>query len=62
MFERVIRLEEKTMSLDSRVSLADQDSRALSQKMDTHFYWMLAALGGVLVSISGLLIKGFNWL
>lgn len=62
MFERVIRLEEKIMSIDTRLALAEQDSRALHKKMDTHFYWVLAAFGGLFASIAGLLAIGFNWI
>lgn len=62
MFERVIRLEEKIMSVDARLALAEQDSRAMHRKMDMHFYWMLAAFGGLYASMAGLLAKGFNWI
>lgn len=62
MFERVIRLEEKIMSVDRRLALAAQDSRAMHKKMDTYFYWMLAAFGGLYASIAGLIAKGFNWI
>ena len=50
------------MSIDSRLALAEQDSRALSKKIDTLFYWLLAAFGGLFASIAGLLAKGFNWI
>ena len=62
MIERVVRLEEKLMGVDTRLALAEQDSRAMHKKMDTHFYWMLAAFGGLFASIAGLLAKGFNWI
>lgn len=50
------------MGVDARLVLAEQDSRAMHKKMDTHFYWMLAAFGGLFASIAGLLAKGFNWI
>jgi hypothetical protein len=58
MIERVIRLEEKIMSVDTRLALTEQDLRALHKKIDTHFYWMLAAFGGLYASMAGLLAKG----
>ena len=62
MIERVIRFEEKIMSVDTRLALAEQDSRALHKKIDTLFYSMLAAFGGLYASIAGLIAKGFNWI
>ncbi|MEI8399895.1 MAG: hypothetical protein WCG12_03730 [Alcaligenaceae bacterium] len=44
--------------MDSRLGLVEQDLRALGKKMDTHFYWMLTAMAGIV----GLLAKGFKWL
>jgi len=62
MIERVNRLEEKIMSVDTRLTLAEQNSRALHKKLDTLFYSMLAAFGGLYAGIAGLLAKGFNWI
>ena len=62
MFERLIRQEEKLMGVDTRLALAEQDSRALHKKIDPLFYWMLAGFGGLYASIAGLLAKGFNWI
>ena len=50
------------MGVDTRLALAEQDSRALHKKIDTLFYWMLAGFGGLYASIAGLLAKGFNWI
>jgi uncharacterized membrane protein YjjP (DUF1212 family) len=58
MIERVSRLEQKVSCMDSRLGLVEQDLRALGKKMDTHFYWMLTAMAGIV----GLLAKGFKWL
>ena len=62
MFERVIRLEEKIMGVHTRLALTEQDLRALHKKIDTHFYWMLAAFGGLYVSMAGLLAKVSHWI
>ena len=58
MIERISRLEQKVSCMDSRLGLVEQDLRALGKKMDTHFYWTLTAMAGVV----GLLAKGFKWL
>ncbi len=50
------------MSVDTRLALAEQNSRALHKKIDTLFYSMLAAFGGLYAGIAGLLAKGFNWI
>ncbi len=50
------------MSVDTRLTLAEQNSRALHKKLDTLFYSMLAAFGGLYAGIAGLLAKGFNWI
>jgi hypothetical protein len=62
MIERVIRLEGALMSVDTKLALAEQNSRQLHRKLDTVFYWMLAGFGGLYASIAGLLAKGFNWI
>ncbi len=50
------------MSVDTKLALAEQNSRQLHRKLDTVFYWMLAGFGGLYASIAGLLAKGFNWI
>lgn len=56
--ERVIRMEEKVSAVDARLGLVEKDVRDLGKKMDTHFYWVLAAF----VGLAGLMAKGFHWL
>lgn len=57
MTERVTRVEENLKSLDARVGLVERDLRDLSKKIDTHFYWVLAAFAG----LATLMAKGFKW-
>lgn len=62
MIERVIRLEGELMSVDTRLALAEQNSRQLHRKLDTLFYWMLAGFGGLYASIAVLFAKVSNWM
>lgn len=55
--ERVIRVEEKLSGLDKRLELVEKDLRDLVKKIDTHFYWLLAAM----VGLGSLMAKGFKW-
>lgn len=50
------------MGVDTRLALTEQDLRALHKKIDMHFYWMLAAFGGLYVSMAGLLAKVSHWI
>jgi hypothetical protein len=37
------------------------DLRDLSRKVDQHFYWLIGAMGGLFLTLGGMMVKGFHW-